>query len=218
MVKHLRLMVLLCAICCVAAPVFAQTEPTQPVPAKPNSQRKDFYQLLKEAELKFTFPPGFKEVPAVNDEDFSFDFDMEIPGKDFEVWLNVRSQKENWTSYQNTRYDKQRSLANPDSLYIQVSKAFAKALTGDDSFLEKNIPPDVLARYNADAGKSYLLNLLDNDATRHYKYALIIALQKNHTGTLVTIYFTNQKNPDFYRNVNRASRCLKFKTLPPNAN
>jgi len=171
---------------------------------------------LADAGLTFAYPQGFMEISAVNDEDFSFDFAMELPSQDFEVWVQVKSQKQNWTSYLHAQHDSKAQLANPDSIYLDIGKADAIALSGDTSFWARNMPPDVLARYNADAGKSYLLNLLDLPETSHYKYALIVTLQKNHTGTLVAIYFTNQKDPDFYKNVSRASRCFRFKPVAAN--
>jgi len=188
-------------------PAFAQAK-RQPA----NTDKKDFYQLLAEANIKFTYPPGFKSIPPVNDEDFSFDYDLQLPGKDFEMWLQIKPQKQNYTSYEHTRYDAQLKLANPDSIYMDMAKANAITLTGENTdFLVRTIPPEVLARYNADAGKSYLLTLLDLPATRHYKYALILALQQNHTGTMLAICFTNEKDPDFYKNVNRACRSFRFK-------
>ena len=183
--------------------------------ARPTSQRKDFYQLVKEANLNFTFPTGFREIKAVDNEDYSFDYAMEVPGKNFEMWLQVRSQKQNWISYEKASGDKRTELANPDSMYIDMSKATATALSGGNDYLVRNIPPDVLARYNADAGKSYLLNLIDLPTTKHYKYALIISLQKNHTGTLMAVYFTNDKDADFYRYVYHAGHCIKFKPPSP---
>ncbi len=184
---------------------FAQTKP---VPA--NSQRKDFYLLLKEADLKFTFPSGFKEIKAINNDYFSFDFALEEPQHNCEVWLMVRSQKQNWLSYENAQNNKKTELANPDSMYVDIGKAYAIGLTGSQNFMVRNIPADVLAEYNADAGKSYLLNLRDMQVIHHYKYALIVSLQKNHTGTLIAIFFTNYKDPDFYRDVNCVSHSFKF--------
>lgn len=174
---------------------------------------KDFYQLLKDANLTFKPPPGCKEISPVNNDYFSFDYAMDIPGKDFEMWLQVKSQRQNWISYEHSQYNKGKELANPDSMYKDISQAIAISLAGDTSYLVRTMPPDILARYNADAGKSYLVNLLNMRVTKHYKYALIIALQQNHTGTLVAVYFTNEKDPDFYRDVNRVGSCLKF--VPP---
>jgi len=184
---------------------FAQTKP-MPI----NTQRKDFYLLLKQADLKFTFPIGFNEIKAINNDYFSFDFAMEDPEQNCEAWLIVRSQKQNWVSYENSQNDKKPELANPDSMYVDIGKAYATELTGSNNFMVRNIPADVLAEYNADAGKSYLLNLRDMKVIHHYKYALIVSLQKNHTGTLIAVFFTNYKDTDFYRDVSCVSHSFKF--------
>ncbi|SCW70164.1 hypothetical protein SAMN03159284_03199 [Mucilaginibacter sp. NFR10] len=174
-------------------------------------QFKEFTKLLAQANVIYTPPRGFKEIPAPNDEDFSFDYALQLPGQDFEVWFQVKSQKQNYTSYEQGQYDIDRETENPDSIYINMSRAHAIAFTGERDNFMRSIPVNVLKRYKADAGKSYLLNLLDLPATKHYKYALLIALQRNHTGTIMAVCFTNDKGPEFFKNVDRASNCLKFK-------
>jgi len=156
--------------------------------------------------LLFLWPKGFAEVQAPDDEDFSFDFALELPGQDFEVWYQLKSEKEDWA-----RFKDNPQAANPDSIYKGAGKAAAASFCGDDKYFERNIPHSVLARNNADAGKSYLLTLLDLPQTKHYKYALLITLQKNHTGTIIAVCFTNVKGPEFFKNVNRATNCLRFK-------
>jgi len=174
-------------------------------------QFKEFTKLLAQANVIYTPPRGFKEIPAPNDEDFSFDYALQLPGQDFEVWFQVKSQKQNYTSYEQGQYDIDRETENPDSIYINMSRAHAIAFTGERDNFIRSIPVNVLNRYRADAGKSYLLNLLDLPATKHYKYALLIALQRNHTGTIMAVCFTNDKGPEFFKNVDKASNCLKFK-------
>ncbi|MEN0054656.1 MAG: hypothetical protein AAGC65_13365 [Mucilaginibacter sp.] len=195
----------------VRKPVKRKQPMAQPAKIQGSAQFREFSQLLNQASVVFTFPKGFKEVPAVNNEDFSFDYAMQMPGKDFEVWFQVKSQKENWASYERSDSDNGKQLANPDSLYIDMGKAHASTFTGDRNYFVRNMPQNVLDRYNADAGKSYLLNLLDLPATKHYKYALLITLQRNHTGTIVMVCFTNEKDPEFFKNIDRATNCLKFK-------
>ena len=111
-----------------------------------------------------------------------------------------------------TKTTKTSQLANPDSVYTAIGAAQSSAFTG----LKKNavivIPPDVLSRYNADEGKSYMLTLLDMPVTRHYRYALLITLHKNHTGTITAVCFTNEKGPEFFKNINQADGCIKFKS------
>lgn len=206
-VKQLRQIITTALFVCAVLPVIAQTKRYTHI------QHKDFYQLLKDANLTFKQPSGCKEISPVNNDYFSFDYAMDIPGKDFEMWLQVKSQRQNWISYEHSQYNRGKELANPDSMYKEISQAIATSLAGDTTYLVRIMPPEVLARYNADAGKSYLVNLLNMRMTKHYKYALIIALQQNHTGTLVAVYFTNEKDPDFYKDVNRVGSCLKF--VPP---
>jgi hypothetical protein len=176
-----------------------------------SEQLKEFNHLAAQANVTFIFPKGFKEIKAPDNEDFSFDYALELPGKDFEIWFQVKSEKENWASYIRTQNSQNTQLANPDSLYKDIGEAQAITLTGEKNFFIRTIPPDVLARYNADAGKSYLLTLLDLPDTKHYKYALLITLQKNHTGTILAVCFTNEKGPEFFKNLDKASNCVKFK-------
>ena len=176
-----------------------------------SSQLKNFYQLTAEANVEFIYPVGFKEIPAINNENFSFDYAMVLPGHDFEIWFRVRSQKLNWADYQRYRSDNARRIENPDSLYNKIGPAQAISFTGDKNYFTTIIPQDVLARYNANAGKTYLLNLLDMPETKHYKYALLITLQKDHIGTIVAVCFANDKGADFFKNISKASKCLKFK-------
>ncbi|MDB5087192.1 MAG: hypothetical protein JWR09_1186 [Mucilaginibacter sp.] len=210
------------------APVFAQVKHTiaqvkppagakAPVAAakRPVSvQLAEFIHLAAEANVAFTFPRGFKEIKAPDNDFFSFDYAMTLPGKDFEIWLQVKSQRENWASYEKSKDTPNAELANPDSTYVSLGEAHAAAFTGDTKPFMKIIPPEVLARYNADAGKSYLLTLPDLPATKRYKYALLITLQKNHTGIIMAVCFTNEKDPEFFKNMDRASNCLKFKQQP----
>jgi hypothetical protein len=195
-----------------------QVKPPAAAPVKhhPSSdQLKEFFHLVAQANATFVYPKGFREIHAPDDEDFSFDYALELPGKGFEIWFQVKSEKQDWFNYLRTKNAKSAQLANPDSVYNELGKATATDFTGDQQYFIRTIPPDVLARYNADAGKSYLLTLLDLPDTKHYKYALLITLQKNHTGTILAVCFTNEKGPEFFKNINRASNCLKFKTSAP---
>jgi hypothetical protein len=202
--------ILFTAICLlVAAPVFAQSRHNPATMIKkpvPNEQKANFYHLATQTNVAFDWPKGFAEVQAPDDEDFSFDFALELPGQDFEVWYRLKPEKEDWA-----RFKDNPQAANPDSIYKAVGKATAASFCGDEKYFERNIPHSVLARNNADAGKSYLLTLLDLPQTKHYKYALLIVLQKNHTGSIVAVCFTNEKGPEFFKNVNRATNSLRFK-------
>ena len=188
------------------APAFSQSKHHKTKAATGSKQFTEFNKLVADAGAVFTYPKGFKEIKVPDSADFDFDYAMELPYEDFEIWFQVKSLKANWANYKG-----QNTQANPDSLYNRISEATAIALTGDKDYYVRAIPADMLLRYNADLGKSYLLTLLDMPATRHYKYALLITLQKNHTGTVTAVCFTNDKGPEFFKNINKAGNCFKFK-------
>jgi hypothetical protein len=179
-------------------------------PSLISKQRKQFELLAAQANVAFVFPQEFKEIKAPDDEDFSFDYGIELPGKEFEIWFQIKPQKENWASFEKAKKNNSAQLDNPDSLYASIAAGEALAFTGEKNYLVREIPPDYLARYNADAGKSFLLTLLDTKPTKHYKYALLFALQKFHTGIIFAVCFTNDKGPEFFKNINQAAAALKF--------
>ncbi|MCC8408687.1 hypothetical protein LJ707_07085 [Mucilaginibacter sp. UR6-1] len=203
---------------CITASAQVKHSQKQPIKTKATTQYTVFDSIANRANVSFKAPNGFREVPALNNEDFTFDYAMDIPGHEFEVWYQVRSQKENWASYERFKSDEQLKLANPDSIYKDIARAHAIAFTGQRNSFVRVLPPAALKRYNADAGRSYMLTLEDMPETKHYQYALLIALQKYHTGTILIVCFTNQKDPEFYKNVERAGSSLKFKPIPQNVN
>jgi hypothetical protein len=181
-------------------------------PVYASQQLRDFKERVMRANATFVFPKGFKEIIAPDNEDFSFDYAMELPGKGFEIWFQVKSQKENYAAFLRTIGNKETMQGDPDSLYLAMGTAHALAFAGDRSaYFTRPIPPKICARYNANAGKSYLLNLLDVPITKHYKYALLVTLQKDRTGTILAVCFSNEKGPEFYKDMDRASNCIKFK-------
>lgn len=190
-------------------PVSAQVRHAEQTGSAASPQLKEFYRLAAQASITFLFPAEFTEIKAPNNEYFSFDYAMKLPDADFELWFQLKSDKENWMSYVRT---KNHFLTNPDSVYVSNGKAYAIMFTGRRNYLTRTIPPQVLARYNADAGKSYLLTLLDMPETKHYKYALLITLHKNHIGTITAMCLTNEKGPEFFKNIKKAGSCLKFKS------
>src|SRR5438132_499727 len=91
--------ILITAMCMlVIVPVFAQVKHADPPPKHrpPSEQLKDFLHLTEQANATFVYPKGFREVQATDDEDFSFDYALELPGKGFEIWLQAKSLKEEW--------------------------------------------------------------------------------------------------------------------------
>lgn len=161
---------------------------------------KDFSHKAAEANLIFAVPEGFKEVAPINNEELTYDYGMTLPGKQLEIWFSVMPYK--YTS---------KFFPQPDSAYLRLSKMQVSAFSSDNDYFSRNLTSKILTQYNADQGKSYLLNLNDSPATRHYKYALVIALQKDHIATVLAVCLTNDKGPELFKSINKARNCLKFK-------
>ncbi|WP_345948521.1 hypothetical protein ABDD95_16900 [Mucilaginibacter sp. PAMB04274] len=177
-----------------------------------NTALSAFLKEATNAGIEFKVPAHFKEIPAINNENFSFDYAMVMPSQDFEVWLQVHSLKQNWSSYEQVKNITGKALANPDSAYLDAAKAHVAAMSDeDDKYFVRSLTSEVLQQYNADAGKTYFFSLSNLPETKQYKYALLIAIQKHHTGYMLAVCLTNQKGPEFFRNINKARDCIKFK-------
>ncbi|MGN6640435.1 MAG: hypothetical protein ACTHJ8_16110, partial [Mucilaginibacter sp.] len=108
--------------------------PARTVASKRTSSRlKRFNRLTTDAGMHFIFPDGFKEISPLNTDNFTFDYAMALPDRDFEIWFMVRSRKKEWQEYSTTKDDG--SKQNPDSAYNTMGYEHAVALTGDTSFL-----------------------------------------------------------------------------------
>ena len=201
----------------LAATAISQIKPQKgkpkPAPIKAISPRlRDFMRLTTSAGIDFTFPAGFKETKIFNNEDYAFDYALEMPGQGFEIWFKVKPQKNDWQNYLLSKNDPRKpQMPDPDTAYIALAHAQASILTEDTTWIRRDISPDVLERYNASAGKSYILTLPDRRATNRYKYALVLAIEKDHTGTMLAVCFTNDKSAEFFKNVTRISRYIRFK-------
>ncbi|WP_158827161.1 hypothetical protein [Mucilaginibacter lacusdianchii] len=176
-----------------------------------SAQFISFKRMADDAGIGFCIPDGFKEIKPVNNENFDADYAMALPGEDFEVWIQVRSLKQSWNSYEQLKDIRSRQLENPDSLYKATSRALALQLSFDNKYFSRNLQPDILEQYNADAGKTYLVNLSDSPETHRFKYAMLIALQKDHTGMVMALCLANEKGPELFKNINKARDCLRFK-------
>ena len=165
-----------------------------------------FKDLLSGINGSFTFPENFTEVRPPNNEKLPFQYGLKYPDSDCEIWFQVNSIKAEWSRFEKGG----KQGANPDSTYIKTASDEALAMGGTMDFLSRPMPQRILESYNADEGRSYLVTLADQPETKHYQYALLIVLHKNHYGNIVVACLTNEKGPSFFKNINKLRYCFKF--------
>jgi hypothetical protein len=171
-------------------------------------QLKTFQQTLAASNIQFVFPKEFKEIKLVNA--LEIDYAIELPKENFQVWFKVKGIQPEPSKAKGAEDEPKQNLASSDSLYNSVALTAATKLAGKDNYTYKSLPPDALAFFNADQGRSYQLNLRDMPQTNHYKYALLISLQKNEQGSIFMLFLGNENGPGFYKKVNKAYYSVKF--------
>jgi len=176
---------------------------------QPSSQLKTFQQILLATNLQFTFPKDFKEIKALHQAEMDVDYAMELPDDNFKVWYIVKNLQQR-NKLKVSESDPKTVLAHPDSLYRSVYLSTATTLAGKDNYTSKNLPQEVLDLFHADRGQSCLLNLYNAPLTEHYKYGLLISLQKDGTGCIAMLFLSNDNGPDFYKKVNKAYYSVRF--------
>lgn len=186
------------------APAFAQVKQ----PATLTKDLKSFDKKLSKAKMTFIYPIGFKEAKATETDIYSFDYGIVAPEGDCEIWFKVQTLKDGWNNYMKVKND---NRAVPiDSLYHEIGLVQAKAFKGDEDPITRPIPLSILTRYNANLGKTFLVNLPDSPQTKHYKFAMVVVMQKSKTSIAMAVCFANELGPGFFKNLNKVNSCLKF--------
>jgi len=177
-----------------------------------STQFKTFQQALAETNLQFVIPKNFKEIEPIQTAtaDVNVDYAVMLPQSNFQVWFKVKNIAQEEARFKASDGDAKLSLANPDSLYSFKSLSTAIKLAGKGNFTYKSLPQNVLDSFHADAGCSYQLNLRDMPETNHYKYGLLISLQKNTSGYILMLFLGNENGPAFYKKVNMAYYSVRF--------
>lgn len=190
-------------ILCFCVLAFAALAQSKPVPGQ---QLTGFKNLLSGINGTFTLPENFTEVKIANSDKLPFQYGLKLPNADCEVWFQVNSVKADWQKFEKAG----NQGANPDSSYLNTATEEAKTLCGTNDILSRPMPTRILESYNADEGRSYFITLADLPETRHYQYALLIVLHKNHYGNIVAAFLTNDKGPAFFKNINKLRYCFRF--------
>jgi len=172
-----------------------------------SQQLKKFKEHLSSINASFVFPEGFTEVKPENNDKTAYEYALELPNADFEILFQVNDLKREWKKFEKVKVDPK---SNPDSLYTRIATDQVSSLSGQETSFNRAFPPSIMQFYNVDIGHSYFFNLTDSPITKHYQYALLVVIQKNHYGTISVICLGNDKGPEFFKKINKLRNCLKF--------
>jgi hypothetical protein len=168
---------------------------------------KNLKKLLARINASFTMPDGFVEIPPLNNDKTNYQYAMQVPNEDFEVRIQVndnRKESRKWERGNTTE------KTNPDSLYSKIVADQISGISDGDRF-NRPIPQRILQNYNADVGQSCFFSLADSAFTKHYQYALLVIIQKNHYGSITILCLGNDRGPKFFRKINKLRNLLRFK-------
>lgn len=144
-----------------------------------------------------TIPPGFWVVHPVQNPAMPYDFGIRSMYTNFEVWFNVVNTSK---------------IPAGDSVAIRNARRQVSQVSADKKYIAKTIPSEIMKEFfNADFGRSFALTLKKGHATRNYKYAQLMVVQKSRTSSLVMLFLSDENGPAFYRNVNSVFYTVKFK-------
>jgi hypothetical protein len=174
-----------------------------------SASAKSFKKLLAHINAGFIMPEGFVETAPQNNDKTNYQYALQVPNEDFEVRIQVNdNRKESRKWARGSAADN----VNPDSLYSKVALAQINSMAGDGEHFSRPIPQRILQDYNADIGRSCFFSLADSPVTKHYQYALLIIIQKNHYGSITVLCLGNDRGPEFFGKINKLRNCLKFKS------
>ncbi|WP_295653384.1 hypothetical protein [uncultured Mucilaginibacter sp.] len=173
-----------------------------------SQQLKKFKEHLASIDASFVLPEGFTEVKPENSDKTAYEYALTMPNDDFEIRFQVNDLKREWKKFQ--RGKSGANTINPDSLYSKIAMDQVNSLSDQGPSFNRPFPARIMQFYNVDIGHSYFFSLANNDLTKHYQYALLVVIQKNHYGTISVVCLSNEKGPEFFKKINKLRNCLKF--------
>lgn len=162
-----------------------------------NKYEQTFDEKLNSAGIAMAIPPGFCVVHPVQNPVMRYDFGIRSMYTSFEAWFRVLNTTK---------------IPAGDSLAIRNIRKQVSAISTDKRYIAKVIPSEIVKEFfNADFGRSFALTLKKDHATRNYKYAQLMVVQKSRSSSLMMLFLSDENGPAFYRNINSIFYTVKFK-------
>ncbi|MDH3279938.1 MAG: hypothetical protein OEQ18_02275 [Gammaproteobacteria bacterium] len=171
-----------------------------------------FETLLGEAELQFTQPQGFTDLPPGRTPMLDYERALRSPDGNLEIRLAVRPLKHLRIDYD----DPHGAVPNPEHIFPLVFESLATRLSGGRHAPSNAYPPDqAQARFNADWAAAAVFDTVEAFAT-DYRQGLLIAIHRNKVSDAYLVFLFDDY-AGVKEQLNAAMRTLVFTPAPQSA-
>jgi len=177
--RHLLVTVLLVALSVTAA---AQSQQD-----KSASQPLTFAELLEEAGMEYTLPPGFEEVPVEYNEVLPYQYRVRSSDGTVEIRYTIFPLNRVEIDYD----DPHSSAPEPDHLFTLLFPGILTEISGWGHYKSKDYPPDEALRlFRADWAAVAALEVIP-EYSPDYRQALVVAMHRNGHADAYQIFLGN---------------------------
>lgn len=143
-----------------------------------------FAALLGEAELQFSPPEGFVELPAGRTPMLDYERALRSADGGLEIRIAVRPLKRLQIEYD----DPHGAVPNPNHIFPLVFESLATRLAGGGHAPSNEYPPDqAKAKFNADWAAAAVFDTVKDFATT-YKQGLLVAIHRNKVSDAYIVF------------------------------
>jgi len=143
-----------------------------------------FEDLLAEAGMGFTPPPGMQQVEVHPNSMFTYDRALATPDGDLEIRYAVRPLDRIVVDYQ----DPHSSAPDPNHMFPLMFQSMVTLLSGGRHSPTQEYPPNqAKAKFNADWAAASVFDVSVEFQTEH-KQALVVATHKNQLADAYSVF------------------------------
>lgn len=150
------------------------------------STRSDnsFESLLAEAELVFSPPEGYQDLPAGRTPMFDYERALRSPDGLLEIRIAVRPLKRLRIDYD----DPHGATPNPNHIFPLVFESLATRLSGGRHAPSNTYPPErAREKFNADWAAAAVFDTVEDFDTR-YKQGVLVAIHRNKVSDAYVVF------------------------------
>jgi hypothetical protein len=170
-----------------------------------------FVDRLSRAQMTFTPPAGYNEVPVIKNGQMHYEYALKHPDKNFEARYAVAPLDSILLQFEAMKKDKNTVMAvGPNKLYFTSFMATMMNISGGAMQKIQPFPPDAVKHeFNADWGASSVCEV-KGAFGQGYKYCMAVAIHKDNLADAYYFYLADDVN-DFRTLLVPIFYAMKFK-------